>query len=226
MTRYQVGQKILVSFFEISGRNMQKLVGNMFSPWDERLKYMHLVELTVEQHVKVPYEHAPEAEPKCDGFILRDKRGRVWHNQYPTASYGQLSTDADYYFNLAGEDGYPGHTDALAYFEDVTVMIDRVSRGIRDMKDLLEDLKRPPEQRKDPMARHGHVKSASVIEGYVGFLERHRTWMVKRIEHEHKANIEIRPYLRRYTDGRPPETIDSIQVARLHWQGQPELETA
>tara|TARA_B100000073_G_C23726719_1_gene569516 strand:+ start:1753 stop:2391 length:639 start_codon:yes stop_codon:yes gene_type:complete len=55
--------------------------------------------LTCVEHHKVPNEFDPKEEPTCDGFrfVCPQEKGNVtfWNNQYPTASYGQMSDTAD-----------------------------------------------------------------------------------------------------------------------------------
>lgn len=51
--------------------------------------------LTCKEHHKVPSEWEPNGEKKYDGFIFEDTEGNTWRNQYPHASYGQVSDAAD-----------------------------------------------------------------------------------------------------------------------------------
>lgn len=60
--------------------------------------------LTVSEHRRVPVVHDKKRKLTCDGYILRaqdDKRADgVWHNQYPFASYEQLSDIGDSIFTF------------------------------------------------------------------------------------------------------------------------------
>lgn len=63
--------------------------------------------LTVSEHHRVPAEYDEKRELTYDGYILRtqgDKGAdRVWYNQYPVASYGQLSDIGNSIFTLHAE---------------------------------------------------------------------------------------------------------------------------
>lgn len=63
-----------------------------------------IVKLTVTEHHKVRHEYQGEGEsPTLDGYVLTDEAGTIWHNQYPTASYEQLSDEGDNIYRLASE---------------------------------------------------------------------------------------------------------------------------
>lgn len=70
-----------------------------YYPWSghtvTKIQFDHL---TVTEHHRVCDSYAAEnSEPNCDGFVLKSG-DNVWHNQYPTASYGQTSDAADRMF--------------------------------------------------------------------------------------------------------------------------------
>lgn len=80
----------------------------LYMPWseDHQLLNLEVVKLKCMSHEKVAWDQDPKGEKKYDGFTFSElpvalsPPSRRWLNQYPTASYGQLSTDADYYLHL------------------------------------------------------------------------------------------------------------------------------
>lgn len=80
----------------------------LYRPWEDEQKLLSLkaVNMLCAEHHKVAWDQDPTGEKKHDGFIFfelplvpRNPLKR-WFNQYPRASYGQLSTDADHYLHL------------------------------------------------------------------------------------------------------------------------------
>jgi len=102
--RYQIGQVIYGINFATEG--VGNLRNAMFvTPGDyfnsTVVKQIRFSKLTVTEHHRVP-EHWEEDETKltCDGYLLKDENGAVFANQYPRASYGQMTDTADRRFNL------------------------------------------------------------------------------------------------------------------------------
>lgn len=163
--RYNVGEKIIVMFYILNGR--AAWMNPMYRPWEDTLTRIEMETLTVVEHHKVAWDQDPQGEKKYDGFILENRLHQRWSNQYPTASYGQVSTSADYYFDRK----YPDDIDfkqlsdeQLATFEDVTVVIDRIDRGIAFFKEDGRD-------------------------EYASMLERHRQELVQRIKQQTGADV-------------------------------------
>lgn len=77
---------------------------SLYRPWDTHHHLMNLevVKMKCIEHHKVPSEIDPLGEAKYDGFVFEasDNPKLRWHNQYPQASYGQTTTDADHYLQL------------------------------------------------------------------------------------------------------------------------------
>ncbi len=100
MARFNVGSKypfIKVRF----SHNGHPLFWGLYLPWEHTLDSIEVVMLDcVEQH-RVPNEWDPAPVPMLiyDGFVFKgpDFEGKptIWHNQYPHASYGQVSDAAD-----------------------------------------------------------------------------------------------------------------------------------
>jgi hypothetical protein len=68
---------------------------------DTPVTRIHFTKLTVKEHHKVAWDYDETGEAKYDGYVLVDDAKRLYHNQYPTASYGQLSDTANRRYNLA-----------------------------------------------------------------------------------------------------------------------------
>lgn len=69
-----------------------------FEPYRHKLLDIEVKMLTCVEHHKVPNHWAESEPPKldCDGFIFLDEEnGNRWANQYPRASYGQVSDAGD-----------------------------------------------------------------------------------------------------------------------------------
>ena len=141
--RYQVGQKLITVFFEIEER---ELSGWFIMPYlydHRKVKKIWLKEMEVKEHHKVAWSEDPKGEKKYDGYILQDGDGKYYHNQYPRASYGQVSSEADGAF----ERNFPGGKDELElYFNDPKEPIDfklltgvywKIARGIADIPAIL-----------------------------------------------------------------------------------------
>lgn len=109
MARFNVGSKypFIKVHFSLNGN---PAFWGMYLPWEHKLESIELVMLECTEHHKVPSEWDPKPEPALDydGFIFKgpDFEGKptVWHNQYPRASYGQVSDAADRIVSLHIED--------------------------------------------------------------------------------------------------------------------------
>lgn len=102
--RYTLGQKLYGVHFVTAS-----FVNDAYSNQWYSKSYLHtedpvvkitLVELEVKEHHKVPYKFDTDNKLDCDGYLLQDEKGRLWSNQYPRASYGQISCIGDYRFSL------------------------------------------------------------------------------------------------------------------------------
>jgi hypothetical protein len=75
-----------------------------YRPWDtcHHLMNLEAVKLKCVEHHKVAWDQDPDGEAKYDGFVFEsyEKPTRRWFNQYPRASYGQVSDVADRFLYL------------------------------------------------------------------------------------------------------------------------------
>lgn len=99
--RYELNQKVWTIGLVLVNKENNKPVFpfGFLRPYPDQFSItdMFFNELTVVEHHKVSGEWSDEKE--YDGFILKDAKDRVWYNQYPKASYGQVSDDADGLFS-------------------------------------------------------------------------------------------------------------------------------
>lgn len=104
-TRYTVGETIYGINFAFD--NFENIMFRLPYLYDMReVTAINIIPLVVKEHHKVPNEWADvSAPPDCDGFVLSDDKELVWHNQYPKASYGQISDESNRRFSRCLE-GY------------------------------------------------------------------------------------------------------------------------
>jgi hypothetical protein len=95
MARFQVGQLIIGYSFLIRMNYGKEIwtTSNIFN--HPRLKVRFIVLECIEHH-KVPITYADDR--MGDGYIFKDQDGNTFNNQYPIASYGQVSDDNDWLF--------------------------------------------------------------------------------------------------------------------------------
>ena len=99
--RFTIGQEILVVDFiydclDMFGSSRPFAFGSNNCP-----KKTVIFKLKVTEHHQVPWDQDPTGQKKYDGFKLITDAGEVWYNQYPVASYGQVSDHCDRIFDIA-----------------------------------------------------------------------------------------------------------------------------
>lgn len=100
--RYNVNQSVRFIRFIVTGTHpmdieLQSPVASI-SPWlnNGAKNKVEIKTLTCAEHHKVADEFMPDGEKKYDGFIFKEQGNNlVWHNQFPTASYGQTSDEGN-----------------------------------------------------------------------------------------------------------------------------------
>ena len=95
--RYSVGQTLFGICFRYKNGNISYLPPYLWVTGMDDPEDIFIRKFTVTEHHKVPDSWDPFNELSCDGYVL-DSDGIVFHNQYPTASYGQISDEADRLF--------------------------------------------------------------------------------------------------------------------------------
>ncbi len=141
--RYNVDGVVYGIHFDIAGADgLDKTFARlpyMFGK-DDAVEKIQIIKLTVKEHHKVRWDYDEDnAEPKYDGFLLEDEKGRRWSNQYPTASYEQLSDSADRQFQIYTEgkenwdklfEEHAANGDPVEYYL-LTNIVRSISQGIK-----------------------------------------------------------------------------------------------
>lgn len=97
--RYEIGQEIYAVSFYDTRHKLRGLHAVPSASLQSEATINHkFVKLTVVEHHKVALDQNPNGEKENDGFVLRDSEGKVYHNQYPVATYGVFTSKADHYF--------------------------------------------------------------------------------------------------------------------------------
>lgn len=98
--RFEIGQQ--VPFIKVKFHDKPEAIPTFQRLFDPRVHELDSIEvkmLTVKEHHKVPSCYDIYGEKKYDGFIFTeqttDGKEQVWNNQYPTATYGQISDECD-----------------------------------------------------------------------------------------------------------------------------------
>lgn len=95
--RYEIDQTLFAINFSYHG-NTHGLYGVPLKYDNVQPTAINLIELKVTEHHRVPNSWGTKLEH--DGFLLKDDKGTVFTNQYPSASYGQTTDTADRRFRL------------------------------------------------------------------------------------------------------------------------------
>ena len=141
-TRYVVGEKLYVINFSFEGK--KKLGFSLPFLYDlTPISKITIIELTVKEHHRVLGDWDDEdAAPSNDGFILEDQDGNIWYNQYPRASYGQLSDEGNRRFtrHLTAEAKLDELIENGVIFEChlINDAFNSICRGIKELKKLSE----------------------------------------------------------------------------------------
>lgn len=109
--RYSIGEEIYACVFVYGDRistNQPYMMWSNETPTD-----IKFIKLTIKEHHKVPGDY--DEEIKYDGYILAADDGTIFTNQYPRASYGQVSDRGDRIFHI----DFRGKTE-----EDFKKMVD------------------------------------------------------------------------------------------------------
>ena len=103
------------------------------------------IKLAVKSHHKVAWDQDPDGEKKYDGYLLESPSGVVFENQYPRASYGQVSDAADRIFTRQ----FPNGQDYQVVFanEDkdpyeyslISEMFDPVFKAVTQQRDQIDE---------------------------------------------------------------------------------------
>lgn len=95
--RYEIDQKLFVINFAYTGNYAHGMYSVPLKYNDIQPESINFVELKVTEHHRVPGDY--DSELNYDGYLLKDDKGNDYANQYPRASYGQISDTANRRFH-------------------------------------------------------------------------------------------------------------------------------
>jgi len=197
-TRYEKYEKVVFMRYNLQVPHATEFF-TPFIPWEHMLESIDVKVLTCTEHHWVSGEW--DYDPKHKGHIfVSEKDGTRWFNQYPTASYGQLSTDEDYRARAEhGSNTTPEH----AVYEDVTAVIDRISRGIRKFKENATQYDIDPENKQRLL-------------DYGTSLEEHLEDLIEFVQKQTECQIILEPLKIGRLDG-TEEVYPEILKSRVSW---------
>lgn len=223
--RFQL--QMLYFFIRIQFEPGSARFGSLYLPWEDKLTSLRILSAKCIEHHKVPGEWDDVIQ--YDGFVFEETddcvmpghpyvAGRRWHNQYPRASYGQLDDSNDRRIRPAilssttkdhDEidkiilDNEEEFGDGYGSFEYVPAFLSRLDRAIRQTEpDFLAGNAPPldPEKKAMLQALYDQIVAILAEKGYV---------------------VENGPTTLRFTDGRPPKTVDYIRDIQIVKIAQP-----
>jgi hypothetical protein len=178
-------------FIDINYTRGGQRMGNIYLPWMDTLNKINVVLLKSAEHHKVRNTHAPaDSEADCDGFIFSMVKSNVenfpedlrWLNQYPTASYGQISTAPDYYVmpEAAGRPEFVEYyvNNFSLHFEEAEAFLERIERGIHELG----------------QAKSTDDRAAGWIEALIKFREQ----VIEALNEVHACEILTEPQVHRW----------------------------
>jgi hypothetical protein len=139
--RFPVGSKQYFIWIDFTRAVNNHQFTAMYLPWVDTLNNIEIKELTCIEHHKVSWDQDPKGDKDCDGFVFSEKNAQHqsarWFNQYPSASFGQLSDLANYKVkpDLTTEeiDALPDNM-VWAKHVEAAEFLSTILRGIRDLK--------------------------------------------------------------------------------------------
>lgn len=141
--RYNIGQSLFAVQFVFASHNEcgQLLYTTPLMHTNEQPVHINFVQLEVTEHHKVRNEWEDESvTPTYDGYKLKQDQGLVFHNQYPTASYGQTTDTGNRRFDLAGTakkfESFKGNKEKFVEAHLLTEVLSDIAKGIRDLGEV------------------------------------------------------------------------------------------
>lgn len=144
--RFELNQKypfVCIKFENAVRQCLNGLASAAFEPYRHKLLGIEVKMLTCVEHHKVPNEWDESQPPKldCDGFIFLDEESGIrWANQYPYASYGQVSDVADRLVRRMLPEGTAYKDippDMFFQMELATYRVERLAGAIHDAQTLI-----------------------------------------------------------------------------------------
>lgn len=199
----------------------RRYLGNVYMPWEgDVLKRIEAMNLTCIEHHKVTNGYSDKKD--CDGFVFKDEYGRIWDNQYPTASYGQLDDTNDRVVFIRTDDKEIFEWDGDEIKRDANgrsiiknqKLYDQFEDGYDHRWELctvgLDKIYRALNQKEDRIFQPAFNPTPEQAE----MLEKHLAQFVRKIEQVSKKLVTFEPLVLHFTDGRV-ETRPDIMKATL-----------
>lgn len=220
--RFQL--QMIYFFIRIQFKSGSSRFGSLYLPWEDKLTSLRILSAKCIEHHRVPGEWDDVVQ--YDGFVFEETddcvmpghpyvAGRLWHNQYPRASYGQLDDSNDRRIRPAILSSTTKDRDEIdeiirgineefgevfVYFEHVPTFLNRLDRAIRQTEpDFLAGNAPPLDPEKKAMLQ-------SLYDQVVAILA------------EKGYGVENKPAYLHFTDGTPPrmaERIRDIEIVRI-----------
>lgn len=233
--RYTVGQKYIFVHQQAELGEDRKarrpfMYPMLFLPWQHKLKELRILVLTCAEHHKVPSEWDTECKLDHDGFIFHDANGDRWLNQYPRASYGQVTDTADGRVNFDWPSGTKLEDiswDDVKYFEydHIERTLDSMLRGITSFKQEIANLKLPA---KIDQKQYKPAEIAKMKREYLGLrdmLTQHMQMVISRVQAATGARIDIGPFSFVNTKTGERETFPDLLRADVVWPIEAQRQT-
>lgn len=211
--RYSIGEKLLVvaHVVTVPGRNGSAphfdTCTHILPYWKKKdygiaHRRFEYLELEVIEHHKVTSEYDEENKKNCDGYILKSADGRIFYNQYPIASYGQVSDrgnriftesipekDWDSAFKREKEKGIPSQ------YVLIDEMANESSMDRRDKQEHLNDINKKPEDYNLPAMAHIDSHHQLLLRELSNHKEYGNKWKLERVViYKGKSNTTGQPF--------------------------------
>lgn len=143
--RFTVGSEVPfidLKFVMFNGNKAGIGLGSSYLPWEDKLISIAAVDLICAEHHKVAWNYAPE-DARYDGFIFKSLDGsETWNNQYPSASLGQTSAEADYHVHRRIQNPDPtsrkNRPEVLTGMVEAAHYLDNILEGIKHYRELAD----------------------------------------------------------------------------------------
>lgn len=218
--RYELGEKVIG--IKVRFKPSEARWSNLYLPDRDTLEGIDLIEMTVVKHARVPWDQDPEEKLEYDGYVLEASDGTVFHNQYPKASYGQVTDSANWTFSYAevNEDNF------LKSFEDVGVYLQRIIRNLSNRTSLRSE--GIPEELAKALQKH-HDDILQLIQSqfglrvtYVPRSDFHCVWAagLEYVPHDLVDRTAVKSYTLYWPNGREEvvegfDLLDALSASKI-----------
>jgi hypothetical protein len=176
----------------------------LYDPKEHDFVAIDIVLLQCERSERVHWEFDDKREKKYDGFIFREVRaendGRVFHNQYPVAHFGQLDDSANYLAKPARTEERIAELNKIKQIDKDAYLQELIS-PYEDAFTLLSRLIGATSDQSDRQLKN-YWNSAEKAE-----IEDVTEKLKTAVETLTKKQLGYRDAVITFTNGKPPETL-------------------